>query len=386
MSRKLKIGVIGMGAQGSHYASILNQEKGDYILSALSSRSEDKREYFNKLYPTIPYFFDWKDLINSNTVEAVIIATTNSTHPLIASYAIKKGIHVLLDKPTALHYKAAKELNNIADQHPAVVFGAIYQRRTNSVYQRVKEIVETNELGNLRKNLMISTAWWRPDKYYSQSVSRGTWGGEGGGVLINQALHQLDIWQWICGMPNKLYANVQLGLYREVEIENDVTIISEYKNGVTGCFITTAYDPLGIDRFELTFDKGKIVIEGVGEKATLYRLKTSETEMNKEMPLEGVKDFIQGKAVDNLYTTEVITCSEKWAEQHHLTIQNFVSKVLNNTKLLIPGKEGINSLELVNAALMSGFTRSEIALPIDGDKYLEKLNELIKNEGLFEPL
>lgn len=381
MKKMISFGVIGMGSQGTVYARLL-EESASCQLVALSSRSEEKRGKFAALYPEVAYYTDWKQMIDGGVVDAVIIATPHKNHPELAMYCIQHGVHVLLDKPAGLHSGEVSDLNRCAEAHPEVAFGMMFNQRTNPIYQRARELVQSGELGNLRRALWTTTNWWRPDQYYDQSDWRGTWDGEGGGVLMNQAPHQLDIWQWICGMPQSLYASARFGAYRKITVDNDVSIIAEYENGATGTFITCAHDPLGVDRLELTLDGGKILIEGGGKTGKIYRLNHSEQEMNVSMPMEQVTAFIQGKPLPPLYTVEALSCAEGWGQQHATMIENFVQHILSGSPLLAPGIEGICSLQLANAALMSGWTGEKISFPLDEEDYLERLNQKIALEGI----
>ncbi|WP_317855829.1 Gfo/Idh/MocA family oxidoreductase [Chakrabartyella piscis] len=394
MADKIRFGVIGMGFQGSLYAKLLWGDGAVFgakapehgVLAALSSRDEKKRAGFAELYPNVPFFTDWKEMVTSGTVDAVIIATPHKNHPELTMYCLEHGIHVLLDKPAGLHVKEVAAMNRCSAAHPDVTFGMIFNQRTNPLYQRAKDIVSSGELGKVRRIHWTSTNWWRPDRYYDQSAWRGTWGGEGGGILMNQTPHQLDLWQWICGMPKSLYANVEFGLHREISVDNDVTLVAEYGDGVTGVYIACAHDIVGLDRLEISFDGGKVVITENGKKGEIYRLEATEMELNQSMEMDRVKDFIQGKPLVGLYTVEELSCSEGFGLQHTLTMENFALHILEGTPLLIPGVEGINSLELANGALLSSWTGQKVSLPIDEDVYLEQLNKQIKNEGLFDIL
>ncbi|WP_409967751.1 Gfo/Idh/MocA family oxidoreductase [Bengtsoniella intestinalis] len=385
MERTIPFGVIGMGSQGAVYAKLLNDSEGKHFrLAALSSRSEEKRETYAKLYPDVAYFVDWKEMVASGAVEAVIIATPHKNHPELATYCMEHGVHVLLDKPAGFHSLEVSRMNDCANAHSDVAFGMMFNQRTNAIYQRAKEVIATGEMGKLRRVLWTTTNWWRPDRYYSNSGWRGSWGGEGGGVMMNQAAHQLDLWQWICGMPQKLYAKVEFGAHRDIVVDNDVTIVADFGDGVTGTFITCANDPLGVDRLELTLDQGKIVIEGSGKTGSIHRLKMTESDMNSVMPMEQVVAFIQGKPLGDLCIVEELTCAEVWGQQHSILIENFAQHIVSGTPLLSPGVEGLNSLQLANAALLSAWAGEEVTFPLDEQRYLDALNQAITKEGKYD--
>lgn len=394
MADKIRFGIIGMGSQGCVYAKLLWGDGAAFgakapehgVLSALSSRDEGKRTGFAELYPNVPYFTDWKEMVDSGTVDAVIIATPHKNHPEITMYCIEHGIHVLADKPAGLHVKEVAEMNRCSAAHPEVAFGMIFNQRTNPLYQKAKDIVDSGELGKVRRIQWTSTNWWRPDRYYSQSTWRGSWGGEGGGILMNQTPHQLDLWQWICGMPKSLYAHVEFGLHREIAVDNDVTLVADYGDGVTGVFIACAHDIVGLDRLEISLDGGKIIVADNGKRGEIHRLEAFEGELNQSMDMGRVKDFIQGKPLDGLYTIEELSCTEGWGLQHATTMENFALHILEGTPLLAKGVDGINSLSLANGALMSSWTGEKVTFPIDETAYLALLNEQVEKEGLFPKL
>lgn len=371
----MRIGIIGLGAQGKVYGSFLQEMEG-ITLGAVSSRDQEKQAWF----PEVPFFTDWKTLIDKKTVDGVIITTPHKNHVEIASYCLENGIAVLVDKPIGVHIGEAEALNAVAKQHPTVGFGVLFNQRTNTIYKKARDLVQSGELGPLRKVDWICCNWWRPDSYYQQSPWRGTWTGEGGGILMNQAPHQLDIWQWICGMPTKLYGKARMGAYRAISVENDVSIVAEYENGAIGTFQTCAYDPLGTDRLEITLESGKILVKGGGKKATIYRLNQSETEMNQTMPMEEVTAFIQGKPLKSLYTTEELVYESGWGTEHKEIIANFVAHWKEGTPFIAAGEEGIHSLMIANAAMLSDHMKEEITLPIQTAEYLTWLTQQEKKE------
>lgn len=388
MKQPIRFGIIGMGAQGTVYARILAQTEGVtcpyYTLGALSSRDLAKKEQFAALYPHVPFFTDWREMLSSGTVDAVVIATPHKSHPEIATYCIAQGMPTVLDKPSGIYSGSVVPMNQCAEAHPQVPFGMMFNMRTNTIYQRVRQVVQSGELGDLRRVQWTATNSWRADSYYAQADWRGTWGGEGGGLLINQAPHQLDLWQWICGMPQKLYANVQFGRFRNIDVENEATIVVEYPNGGTGVFTTCAHDILGVDRLEISLDGGKIVVEDGGKSGTIYRLRQTEQEINAAMPLDEMMRVVQGATLDGLYTTEELTNSTPWGQQRALILENFALHMLEGMTLLVPGVEGINSLRLANASLLSAWTGQEIHFPMDDTAFLTHLNQKVAEEGKFD--
>ncbi|MBO4368130.1 MAG: Gfo/Idh/MocA family oxidoreductase, partial [Clostridia bacterium] len=255
---KLRYGIIGVGAQGGFYARYLTGGMGpmpaNCVLGALCDIDPDKKTMCEIMYPETPFFTDWKEMIASGLVDAVVTTVPHYLHPVIAIYALEHGMPVLVEKPAGVYAKAVREMNECSLRHPETAFGIMFNQRTNTLYQKLREIVQSGELGEMRRSNWIINSWWRPDNYYRQSEWRATWGGEGGGVLVNQAPHQLDLWQWICGIPQKVYAKIGYGYHRDIVVDNDVTATVEYPNGATGVFITCTHDPVGTDRLEIDLD------------------------------------------------------------------------------------------------------------------------------------
>ena len=245
---KVRFGLIGIGAQGGAYAGFLTGQGGfpgmpapqcppHCALGALCDIDPEKEKMCREKYPDVPFFKDWKEMVASGTVDAVITTVPHYLHHEIAIYCLEHGMNVLVEKPAGVRAKDVMAMNKCAEEHPDVAFGIMFNQRTNKLYQKIKEIVASGELGEIRRSNWIINTWWRPDSYYQQSEWRATWGGEGGGVLVNQAPHQLDLWQWICGIPTKVTSKNINGSHRKIDVENDVTIVTEYANGATGSFI-----------------------------------------------------------------------------------------------------------------------------------------------------
>lgn len=392
---KVRYGLIGIGAQGGAYAGFLTGKGGfpgmpapecppHCALGALCDIDPAKEEMCKEKYPEIPFYKDWKEMVASGDVDAVITTVPHYLHTEIAIYCIEHGMPVLGEKPAGVYSKAVKEMNDCAAAHPEVAFGIMFNQRTNKLYQKIKEIIASGELGEIRRTSWMINSWWRPDSYYQQSDWRATWGGEGGGVLVNQAPHQLDLWQWMCGVPTKVMAKCMYGCHRDIIVENDVTVITEYANGATGTFVTCTHDPIGTDRLEIDLDGGKIVVED-SKKATVYRLKKNEDEMNATMSMMDVAKLTMGNSAgaNDMYDIEEFENVDGWGYQHTTVMENFAMHILEGTPLLAPGAEGINGVNLANAILLSSWLGKEVENPVDPDLYLEELNKHIKEEGKF---
>ena len=375
---KVRFGIIGIGKMGSqHCMRFTHGLIKNAVLTAVCDIAPERKKWAEeKVVPKgVKFFDDYKSLIDSGEVDAVLIATPHYDHPVIAKYSLEKGLHTLIEKPAGVYTKAVREMNELAATKPELTFGIMYNQRTNKLYRFAKELVETGRLGQMKRINWIITNWYRPQAYYDQGGWRGTWAGEGGGVLINQCPHQLDLFQWLGGMPVSVRAHTEIGKNRNINVENDVTAFMEYANGATGVFITSTHDFPGTNRLEIDGDKGKLVIEG--GKLTFTELAVGETEFNAvnkkfmpRIPSKKIKKHIGllGQAKMFLF------------EQHTGIINNFVSNILFKTPLIAPGEEGIRGLTISNAIHLSGWTGEVVNFPIDEDKYFAELQKRIEEE------
>jgi predicted dehydrogenase len=297
--------------------------------------------------------------------------------------SLKRNIHALVEKPAGVYTKQVKELNEFAASKPELSFGIMFNQRNNPLYKKLKEIVDKGEIGAIRRTNWIITNWWRPQGYYNSSEWRATWGGEGGGVLVNQAPHQLDLWQWICGVPKSVYSKVAYGFRRDIAVEDEVTAVVDYGNGATGVFVTATHDLVGTDRFEILGDQGKIVVEN-SKTATVTRLVKPERELSDGMDMDDVRKLFMGELkAQDYYTTEVIEFESAWGGQHAGVLENFAANILDGTPLLAPGSDGIKGVRLANAIHLSSWTGREVPLDFDEEEYMRELNKRISEEGKF---
>ena len=305
-------------------------------------------------------------------------------HPQMGIDALRRGIHVLLEKPAGVYTKQVKELNAFAATRPELTFAIMFNQRNNSLYRRIKEIVSSGAIGEVRHTSWIITTWWRPQAYYDQSAWRATWGGEGGGVLVNQAPHQLDLWLWICGLPRSVYAKVGYGFRRAIAVEDEVTAIVDYGQGASGVFITATHDLVGTDRFEILGDSGKIVVQN-SMTATVTQLNQPERELSDAIDLPDVSKVLFSGRLDpaDYYSSEVIEFELQRGAQYAGMLRNFAANILDGTPLIAPGPDGINSVRLANAIHLSSWTGREVPFDFDDDDYLAELNNRIREEGLF---
>ena len=381
---KLRFGIIGYGVQGALYAAILTgtpipgmpaiPQPENCCLSAIGVRSEAALEKVPN-FPGVARFADWHALISSDCCDAVIITTPHFSHPEIAIAALNAGKHVLCEKPAAIRASQAAQMIACAESHSRLSLALILNQRTNPLFRQLKQIVDSGELGTLRRSNWIINSWWRPDSYYSSNPWRGTWEGEGGGVLVNQAPHQLDLWLWLCGKPDTVFAKCIEGAHRNIPVENDVTIVTSCKNGTTGTFITCTHDPLGTDRLELDFSKGKIVVED-SRTATITRFSQDETVWNQTMTQ---RDMIAA-APESLFHTETLTASAPFGVAYTEVFENFANHIAHGTPLIATGADGLASVQLANAAQLSGWLGQEVPFPCDTEQYDRMLAKRIASE------
>lgn len=374
--KKVRYGIIGIGKMGSIHS--FKMKKGiikNSTLTAVCDIEPKRREWAQKQLKGVKVFDNYKDMLESGLIDAVLIATPHYDHPIIAKESINKGIHTLIEKPAGVFTKDIRELNELAQKSKDVVFGIMYNQRTDKLYKKAKEIIDSGAMGKLKRINWIITNWYRPQAYYDQGGWRGTWVGEGGGVLINQCPHQLDLFQWLGGMPSKVRAYAKTGVERNINVENDVTACFEYENGASGVFITSTHDFPGTNRLEISCDGGKIVIEK--NKLTYDKLTQNESEFNKTN-----KEFMP-KIPMKRKQLKISKLGQMLAlvfGQHTAIIKNFSLAILEGTKLIAPGIEGINGLTLSNAIHLSSWTDSEITLPIDEDLFIVELKKRIEEE------
>jgi predicted dehydrogenase len=363
----VRIGVIGLGGMGSKHAEyIVKGEAAHARLTAVCDGRPERLVWAKETFgDSIAVFGDPEALLASGSCDAIIIATPHFDHPSLAVKAFRHGLHAMSEKPAGVYTKQVREMNEAAAESGRV-FGIMYNQRTNPLYQKVKDIVSSGEMGAIKRSNWIITNWYRPQSYFDSGGWRATWAGEGGGVLLNQDPHQLDLWQWICGMLVRVRAFCSVGKFHDIEVEDDVTAYAEYSNGATGVFVTSTGDAPGTNRFEISGDMGKIVVED--EKLVFWRLRQSEREYNRT--------YKGGFGIPECWKCE-IPLSGKNREHVGIT-EDWVESILTGKPMLAPGKEGINGLMLSNSMYLSSWLDSWVELPIDEDKYFSMLQEKIR--------
>ncbi len=364
MADKVRLGIIGIGNQGSSYA--LRMVKDNWVpdiqLAAIADINPDRLEWARKqLSPDISYFDDAIAMLDSGLIDACVVSIPHYDHPRYVIECLKRGIHVICEKPAGVYTKQVREMNEEAKKHPDVIFAMMFNQRTNCVYRKMRELVQSGKYGRVRRANWLITNWYRSQYYYDSGDWRATWAGEGGGVLLNQCPHQLDLWQWILGMPKKVQSFMKFGQWHDIEVEDDVTTFMEYEDGHTGVFITSTGDPHGSNRFEVQMDGAQLICEN--NKLYLTELDQLEQEWTKtnKIPFGSVP----GK------TFEVET--DGLNPQHQGVFEAFAAAILRGEKLVAGGEEGINGLTLSNAMHLSVFLGKPVEMPIDEDLYYEEL-------------
>jgi predicted dehydrogenase len=384
MSKKVRLGIVGFGNQGSNYARFLSEGKVPNIeLVAITDIDPARRELAAERHPELAIFDDYLTMLDSGQVAAVVTTVPHYLHPQMGIQALDRGIHVLIEKPAGVYTKQVRELNEFAASKPELTFAIMFNQRTNPLFRRLKEIVASGEIGAIRRTNWIITTWYRPQAYYNQSAWRATWGGEGGGVLVNQAPHNLDLWQWICGVPKSVFAKAGFGFRRDIDVEDEVVAVVDYGNGATGTFTTATHEIVGTDRFEISGDNGKIVVED-SKTAVVTRYRGSEQEINASIPTEDIWKMTSADFnPDEYYTQEPVEFDSKWGGQHATVFENFAANILDGTPLIAPGTDGILGVRLANAIHLSAWTGKEVPMDFDEDEFLALLNKKIAEEGKF---
>ena len=351
--KEVRFGIVGLGNMGATHAR--NLQEGKVPRAVLGAVCDSVPQAAAK-FPGVPAFTEIETMFPSGLIDAVLITTPHFSHTPIGIAALEAGLHVLVEKPISVHKADCERL--IAAYRPGrQIFGAMFNQRTDPLYAKLRGMIQGGELGQVRRIQWTVTNWFRSQAYYNSGGWRATWAGEGGGVLLNQCPHNLDLWQWLFGMPDKVRAFVQAGRYHAIEVEDDVTAYLQYQDGSHGVFITSTGEAPGTNRLEVAAEQGRVVIEN--DLLTFTR---------NEIPMSKFSRTTTG-AFDRPATSEVATPFKDRGTQHNGIIANFVDAVLDGAPLLAPAPEGINSVELANAMLLSSYENETISLPLDGARY-----------------
>jgi predicted dehydrogenase len=363
----LRVGVTGLGVMGSRHADdILQGNVPGLQLTAVADAIPGRAQSFAEGKSGVSAYEDTETMIASGVIEALIIATPHFSHTTLGASALKAGLHVLVEKPISVH-KADCEILEAAHSGTNRVFAAMFNMRTDPKYIKIKQLIDSGELGRINRMSWIVTDWFRTEAYYRSGDWRATWTGEGGGVLLNQCPHQLDLWQWFFGMPKHIRAFCQFGRFHDIEVEDDVTAFMEYENGATGIFVTTTGESPGTNRLEIAGEKGRLVLENGriefirndGETSTFAR----ETDLRFARP----------------DVWEVHIPYPENTQQHRDILINFANACLKGDPVIAPATEGKHSVELGNAMLLSTWENRTVDLPMDGALFASHLQQRMEN-------
>ena len=362
---KIRVGIIGVGGIGGYYAGkLLKGEHPRLVLAAVTARSagqqEKVRQYFGD---RVAIFADAMEMLDSGRIDGCIICVPHYDHARYANACLERGIHVLMEKPAGVFTQEIRQLNANADKRTDTVFAMMYNQRTNHVYRKAKELVAGGQYGALRRSNWICTDWLRPQIYFDSSPWRATWKGEGGGVLLNQCAHQMDLWQWICGMPVSVMAKLHFGKWHAIETEDDATIYVEYPGGVTGVFIASTGDGHGTNRLEIQLEKAQIIVYPNEIRVIEYS--------------QNVNDFSKNATgiYEALAWQQIPVETDGLDPEHGGILENWAAAILDGAPLIAPGQEGIRSLELINAAYLSAWEDRTVHLPLDDSYYYTQLQK-----------
>ena len=363
-STPVRLGIIGLGNMGAAHAhNIIKGSVPGLQLSAVADRAPERLKAFSE----IAQFDDAHAMIGSGLVDAVLIATPHYSHTPLGIAVLKAGLHLLVEKPISVHKKDCEELIAAYRPDSGQVFAAMFNQRTDPRYRKLKQLIDDGVLGTIQRINWTITNWFRTDYYYQSGDWRATWGGEGGGVLLNQCPHNLDLWQWLFGMPERIIARCQIGRFHDIEVEDSVTALFEYASGVQGVFVTTTGEAPGTNRLEVAGEHGKIVISADEPGLVFTRNECSSIKFSK--------DATSGFAMPGVWNVAIAGAGDN--EQHVGIMKNFVAAIRGEAPLIAPATEGVHSVELANAMLLSSFRDHPITLPIDAEDYAAELKKKI---------
>ena len=359
--KKVRLGIVGIGNMGtSHATSVLAGKVPRLELTAVADRDPDRCARV----PGVPGFATLGEMIGSGLIDAVLIATPHYDHTTLGIEALRAGLHVMVEKPISVH-KADAERLLAAHTNRRQVFGAMFNQRTDRNYRKIRQLIGDGKLGEIRRVNWVITNWFRTEAYYASGGWRATWKGEGGGVLLNQCPHNLDLFQWMFGRPQRVRAFCHFGQYHAIEVEDDVTAYLEFANGATGVFIASTGEAPGTNRLEVTGEYGKLVYEN--DRIVFTRNAVPMSEFSRK-----AKDgFASPK------TRDMAMPALDHGGQHNEILRNFTDAILDGVPLLAPAAEGLHSVELANAMLYSAWTGRTVELPLDGQRYARALKRKI---------
>ena len=366
---QVKLGIVGLGNMGSTHIRHVNELPNTQLAAVCDRR--DSRLTASGVDQSLPQFSDYETMLDSVDLDGVIIATPHYDHPDMSGAAFERGIHVLVEKPIAVHVQEAGRMidawQSARRAKPDLVFAAMFNQRAWTHWRKIKAMIDGGALGQLQRCSWLITDWFRTQSYYDSGDWRASWAGEGGGVLMNQCPHNLDLYQWLVGMPAQVYGIARFGKRHDIEVEDEVTAIFEHDNGMVGHFITTTGESPGSNRLEIAGELGKLVYED-GE-LVFFRNAWSSTKQLRESPEGFEKVPCQRETVDY---------GGPSGNGHEIVIANFADAIMSQADVIAPAPEGLQSVMLNNAIILSAHKQQIVQLPIDGGEYADLLRQYIK--------
>jgi predicted dehydrogenase len=360
----LRLGLIGLGNIGRHHAGyLLEGQVPRCDLVAVCNPTAAKLEpYAAKGLQT---FTDARALFASGAIDAVLIATPHYDHAPLGIAALEAGLHVMVEKPIAAHKADAERLLDCAARHPDRVLAGMFQLRVEPRYAKIRLLIEQGQLGRVQRVTWINTDWFRTETYYASGGWRATWKGEGGGVLLNQCLHNLDVLSWLFGRPSRVRGFCQFGQWHQIEVEDQVTAWFEYPDGSTGTFLSSTGEAPGTNRLEIAGSRGRLVLEN-----------------NRLMFTRNSSDALEWSrtATVGFSKPDVVDIEHPFTDAPHPhanLLQNFVAAILDGAPLIAPGRDGLGSVELANAIVFSSLRGETLDLPLSGAAWEQELQRLI---------
>jgi len=307
------------------------------------------------------FYEDYRQMLAEVKPDVAVIVTPHPLHPSMTIDCLRAGCHVLVEKPMAIDVASADEMIEEAKKSGRIL-AINFQQRFRPVIEKARAIIAAGEIGPLVRTLSVEP-WFRTAFYYRTAVWRAKWTSEGGGVLLNQAPHTLDLLCHLAGMPRKVWGWTRT-LYHAIEVEDTAQAMLEYPNGAPG-YLTVSTTEVGVEqRVQIVGEKG--AIELVGDKMTVYRIHPS------------TREFMTG-------STEMFAKPETVAEMldlpdtsgaHVAVYRDLKAAIQEGRPPRADGREAIMSLELANAITLSSYSGQPVTLPLDRKAYGELLADL----------
>ena len=364
----VRVGIAGIGYIAEEYIKLFTQGKiQGAIITALSSRNRAHMEEINEQYALrASLFTDYEAMLRSGTIDMVMICTPHFYHPNMAIQAIRRGIHTMIEKPVGVFPEELDSLMDCVGAHPETKSGVLYCRRANPVFAKIKALLNDGAIGSLKRITWIVTDMYRPQVYFDAVDWRGTYGGEGGGLLMNQVSHHIDLLVWLCGLPEAMQAHCYTARERNIEVENEVSITMDYPGNAIGQFIASTRECPGTSRLELSGSHGQIILDRE-RVLTLRTLETDEREfaVTTKIPFSTIpysEETIRFDAAENPVIQAMI-------------INNFIAAINGEAQVLCPVEEAVLSQQFIQGAYLSSWQEKKLSLPVDSGAYTEELKK-----------